>query len=119
MPRARKGAARRRAKRRILKAVKGYRGGRSRLIRTAKEAILRAGAFAYRDRRTRKRDFRSLWITRIRAAANERDLSYSKLMDGLRKANVALDRKMLAELAVNDPEGFDAVVQVAKEARSA
>jgi len=119
MPRARKGAARHRAKKRILKAVKGYRGGRSRLIRTAKESVLRAGQYAFRDRRRRKRDFRSLWITRIRAAANERDLSYSQLMGGLRKANVELDRKILAELAVSDPKAFDAIAEIAKEAHAA
>ncbi|MBN1854225.1 MAG: 50S ribosomal protein L20 [Pirellulales bacterium] len=114
-----KGSARRRAKRRLLKKAKGYRGGRSKLLRTAKETLVRAGAFAYRDRKTRKRDFRKLWIIRISAAAKERGLRYSELIRGLRLAQVELDRKMLSELAVNDPAAFDAIVQAAKDGLAA
>ncbi len=115
MPRARKGAARRRAKNRVLKLAKGYRGGRSKLYRTAKEAVLRAQVYAYRDRRTRKRDFRRLWILRINAACRARGLAYSRFIQGLHCAQVALDRKMLAELAVHDEPGFDELVKLAKE----
>ena len=114
-----KGAARRRAKRRLLRKVKGYQGGHSRLLRTAKESLLRAGQFAFRDRRTRKREFRKLWIIRINAAARQRGLRYSELISGLKKADVQLDRKMLADLAVHDPAMFDAVVQAAKEGLAA
>jgi len=114
MPRARKGAARRRAKKRIFKLAKGYRGARSKLYRTAKEAVLRAQVYAYRDRRVRKRDFRRLWITRINAACRARGLAYSRFIQGLVKANVALDRKALAELAVHDARGFDELVSLAQ-----
>ena len=116
MPRAIKGAARRRQKKRVLKQAKGFRGGRSRLYRTAKESLRRSMAFAYRDRKRRKTDFHRLWITRINAAARQRDITYSRLMAGLRKAGVALDRKMMAEIAVSDPAGFDELVAVAKAA---
>ena len=116
MPRARKGAARRQARNRILKQAKGYWGGRSRLYRTAKEAVTRAGVYAFRDRKRRKRDFRRLWIVRIGAAARQRGLSYSQLMSGLRKANAALDRKTLADLAVNDQAAFDEIAAMAKQA---
>lgn len=115
MPRAIKGAARRRQKRRLFKKVKGYRGGRSRLYRTAKESLRRSMAYAYRDRKRRKTDFHRLWITRINAAARQRDMTYSRFMEGLKKASVALDRKMLAEIAVNDPPAFDELVAVAKQ----
>ncbi len=115
MPRARKGAARRQAKNRVLKQAKGYWGGRSRLIRTAKEAVTRGLAYAFRDRKRRKRDFRRLWILRISAAARERGLSYSRFMGGLNKAEVTLDRKTLAELAVNDQPAFDELVATAKQ----
>ncbi len=111
-----KGAARNRAKNRLFKAAKGYRGGRRNLLRTVKENLLRAGKYAYRDRRVRKRDFRRLWITRINAAVRMRDLRYSEFIHGLDKAEVRLDRKMLAEIAVSDPEGFDRIVEVVKEA---
>lgn len=115
MPRTRKGAARRRAKKKLFKLAKGYRGGRSKLYRTAKEAVLRAQVYAYRDRRTRKRDFRRLWIIRINAACRARGLAYSRFIQGLIKANVALDRKALAELAVHDAPGFDELVSLARE----
>ncbi len=114
-----KGAARNKAKRRLFKRAKGYRGGRSKLLRTAKESVVRAGAYAYRDRRARKRDFRRLWIIRINAAVRQRGMRYSQLIDGLKKANIELDRKMLAEMAVHDPAGFDTVCEAVKEALAA
>ena len=115
MPRARAGAARHRRKVRTLRAARGYRGGRSKLYRTAKEALVRAGAFAYRHRRTRKRDFRALWITRLTAACRSRGIMYSRFIHGLQAAGVALNRKMLSEVAIHDPKGFDAIVEIAKE----
>ena len=114
-----KGAARNKAKRRIFKNVKGYRGGRSKLLRTAKESLIRADAYAYRDRRVRKRDFRKLWILRISAAVRERGLRYSEFIHGLEEAGIELDRKMLSEMAIHDAPAFDAVVQQVKEALSA
>jgi len=117
--RSTKGAARNKSKRRLFKKVKGYTGGRRRLLRTAKETIIRSGQFAYRDRKVRKRDFRRLWITRINAAARERGLSYSDFVCGLKRANIELDRKMLAEMAVRDPAAFDAVVKEVKAALAA
>ena len=113
-----KGAARNRAKKRLFRKVKGYVGGRRRLMRTAKESLVRAGTYAYRDRRNRKRDFRRLWIIRINAAVRERGLRYSELIAGLKKANIELDRKMLAEMAVADSQGFDAVVELVKQTGS-
>ena len=114
-----KGAARTKAKRRLFKRAKGYRGGRGRLLRTVKETLIRAGVYAFRDRRVRKRNFRRLWITRISAACRMRDVSYSFLINGLKKANVELDRKSLAAIAVEDPKGFDAIVEAAKSALAA
>lgn len=114
-----KGAARTKAKRRLFKKVKGYRGGRSNLLRTAKETLVRAEAYAYRDRRVRKREFRKLWIIRINAAVRERGMRYSTFIAGLTKANIELDRKMLAEMAVRDSNGFDAVCEAVKEAAAA
>lgn len=108
--RARKGAARNKAKKRLFKAVEGFVGGRRRLLRTAKETLLRAGMFAFRDRRAKKRDFRRLFIIRLTAAAEMRGLKYSRLIHGLRLANIKLDRKSLSELAIHDPETFDAIV---------
>ena len=112
--RTRKGAARNRAKKRLYRAAKGYRGGRGSLLRTVKESLLRAGAYAYRDRRVRKREFRKLWIIRINAAVRQRGLRYSQFIHGLQKAHIELDRKILAELAVHDPEAFDQIVAKAK-----
>jgi large subunit ribosomal protein L20 len=109
MPRATNNVASRKRRKRILKLAKGYRGARGSLIRSASEAVDRALKFAYRDRKTRKREFRSLWIARVNAAARINNISYSKLVMGLRKAQVGLDRKMLAELAVNDPRYFPAL----------
>lgn len=111
-----KGAARNKAKKRLFKRVKGYVGGRRKLYRTAKESLVRAGVYAFRDRRARKRDFRSLWIIRINAAVRERGLRYSQFIAGLVKAGLELDRKSLAEMAVNDPAGFDQVVAQVKAA---
>ncbi|MDD3589581.1 MAG: 50S ribosomal protein L20 [Thermoguttaceae bacterium] len=111
-----KGSARRRAKKRLFKRAKGFRGGRGKLLRTVKETVLRADVFATRDRRVRKRDFRRLWITRINAAARMQGLRYSQLIDGLKKANIVLDRKMLADLAVADEKAFAEVVALAKKA---
>tara|TARA_B100000809_G_scaffold221672_1_gene230115 strand:- start:1319 stop:1675 length:357 start_codon:yes stop_codon:yes gene_type:complete len=114
--RTKKGAARTRAKRRLFKRTKGYRGGRSNLLRTAKETLIRADVFAYRDRRLRKRDFRRLWITRINAATRQRGLRYSEFICGLGKVGIELNRKMLSEMAIHDPAAFDAVVEQVKEA---
>ena len=114
-----KGSARNRAKNRLFKKTKGYRGGRGTLLRTAKETLVRAEAYAFRDRRVRKREFRKLWIIRINAAARERGLRYSELVNGLKKANIELDRKMLSEMAITDPAAFDAVVEKAREALAA
>src|SRR6185437_11730157 len=108
--RATKGAARNKAKKRLFRAAEGFVGGRRRLLRTAKETLLRAGMFAFRDRRAKKRDFRRLFITRLSAAAEMRGLRYSRLIHGLRLANIGLDRKSLSELAIHDPETFDAVI---------
>ena len=119
MPRVRKSPASRRRRKRILKAAKGYRGGRSKLIRTASESVDRALKYAYRDRRQRKRDFRALWITRINAAVRPYGLSYSRFMNGLKKANVGLDRKVLADLAVRDQQSFGRLAQIAQGSQSA
>ena len=114
MPRAKGGPRKARRRKKVLKQAKGYVGGRRRLFRTAKETVLRAGVFAYRDRRQKKRRFRSLWIIRINAAARALGLSYSTLMNGLKKAGVALDRKILAELATKDPAAFAKLAETAK-----
>lgn len=114
--RSMKGAARTQAKKRLFRKVKGYRGGRGGLLRTAKETLVRAGVYAFRDRRARKRDFRSLWIIRINAAVRDRGLRYSEFIHGLSKAGLTLDRKSLSEMAIADPAGFDAVVAQVKQA---
>jgi large subunit ribosomal protein L20 len=114
-----KGAARRKAKRRLFGKVKGFRGGRKRLLRTAKETLLRAGKFAFRDRRTRRRNLRALWIIRINAACRQRGLRYSQFMAGLKLAQIELDRKILADMAVNDPTAFDTVVAEAQKSLAA
>jgi large subunit ribosomal protein L20 len=106
MPRAKGGSKTRQRRKKILKQAKGYVGGRRRLYRTAAETVLRAGAFAYRDRRQKKRVARGLWIVRINAACRQLGLSYSRFMAGLKKAGIGLDRKILAELAVSDPAAF-------------
>jgi large subunit ribosomal protein L20 len=109
-----KGHARAKAKRRLFKKVKGYRGGRGGLFRTAKETLVRAGVYAFRDRRVRKREFRELWIIRINAAVRERGLRYSEFIHGLEKAGVPLDRRTLSEMAIADPQGFDTIVEKVK-----
>jgi large subunit ribosomal protein L20 len=114
MPRVKRGAKARQRRNKVLKAAKGFRGGHSKLYKTAFITLSRARMFAYRDRRTRKRDFRHLWITRINAAARENGLSYSKLMGGLHKAGIDLDRKMLADMAVGDPAAFAQVANMVK-----
>jgi len=114
MPRATVSVASRRRRKKVLKQARGYFGARSRLFRTAREAVNRAQAYAYRDRRRRKRDFRRLWISRINAAARINGVSYSRLIHGLDKADIAVNRKMLADLAVRDPGAFTAVVEQAK-----
>ena len=106
MPRVKRGYKARRRRNKVLKAAKGFRGGHSKQFRTASIAVDRAGMYAYRDRRNRKRDFRRLWIIRINAAARENGLSYSKLLGGLHKAGIELDRKVLANMAVHDPSAF-------------
>jgi len=111
-----KGAARAQAKRRLFKKVKGFVGGRGRLLRTAKESLVRAGVYAFRDRRNRKREFRALWIIRINAACRMRGLRYSEFIHGLQLAKIELDRKTLAEMAVADPTAFDGVIEQAKKA---
>src|SRR5438067_13597503 len=107
--RARKGSARNRAKKRLFQKVEGFVGGRRRLLRSAKETLLRAGMFAFRDRRAKKRDFRRLFIVRVSAAAEMRGLKYSRLIHGLKLAKIQLDRKSLSELAIHDPETLDAI----------
>lgn len=116
MPRASKGAASRRQRKRILKQAKGNYGGRRKLLRTAKETVMRGMAFATRDRRAKKRSFRALWITRVNAAVRERGLTYSRFIEGLKKAQITIDRKILAEIAVTDPAGFDEIFSKAKAA---
>ena len=117
--RTKKGAARNKAKRRLYKRAKGYRGGRKNLLRTVKETLIRSGAYAYRDRRVRKREFRRLWITRISAACRQRNLRYSEFIHGLNKAGIELDRKALSEMAIHDPAAFDAIVDEVKQALAA
>lgn len=112
------GAARSQKKSRYFKQAKGYRGGRSKLWRTVRETLLRSWAFAYRDRRVKKRQFRRLWIIRINAAARMRGMTYSKFIDGLKKADINLNRKQLSELAIHDPKAFDAIVEEARAARA-
>ncbi|MCK5227518.1 MAG: 50S ribosomal protein L20 [Desulfobulbaceae bacterium] len=113
MPRVTRGFKARRRRKKVMKLAKGYRGGRHRLYKTATEAVDRALCYAYRDRRTRKRDFRSLWIVRIAAAAKQNGISYSKLMGSLKKANVELDRKVLSNMAILDANAFSQVVKLA------
>ncbi len=118
MPRVTRGFKARRRRNRVLKLAKGYRGGRSRLYRTATEAVDRALCYAYRDRKARKRDFRRLWITRINAAARSNGINYSRFMSGLSKAGIELDRKVLANLAILDAPAFTRLTEIAKEANA-
>ena len=119
MPRARKGAARTKARRRILRSARGYWGSKSRHKQQAKVAILRAGQFAYRDRRNRRREFRRLWITRITAACRMRGARYSRFINGLQLAGILLNRKMLSQLSIEDPRAFDELVAIAEQHASA
>ena len=116
MPRVRKGAARNKARRRLLRKARGYYGTKSRHKQQAKVALMRAGKFAYRDRRNRKRDFRRLWITRITAACRMRSTRYSVFMHGLQQAGILLNRKMLSQIAIEDPATFDALAATAAKA---
>ncbi len=109
-------STRRRNLKRLFRRAKGFVGGRRRLVRTVKETLLRAGVYTFRDRRVRKREIRRLWIVRISAAVRQRGMSYSRFIDGLNKAQIELDRKTLAEMAVTDPQAFDCVVEQAKAA---
>ena len=111
--RIKRGFKARRRRKKVLKLAKGFRGGRSKLFRTAADAVDKALMYAYRDRKARKRDFRRLWIARINAAARLNNMSYSKFMHGLKQANIELDRKVLADLAISDPTGFAQIVQAA------
>jgi large subunit ribosomal protein L20 len=114
MPRTTGGVAHKKKVRRILKAAKGYYGARSKLLRSARDTVVRAGVFSFRDRRARKREFRSLWITRLTGACRSRGISYSKFINGLKIATVDLNRKMLSEVAIADPTAFDALVELAR-----
>jgi large subunit ribosomal protein L20 len=116
MARAKNAVARKRRKKKVLDRAKGYFGRKHSSYRLAHEQLMRSDAYAYRDRRARKRDFRRLWITRINAAAREEGMSYSELIHGLNEAGVDVNRKMLADIAVNDPEGFRRFVELAREA---
>ena len=116
MPRVTRGVVARKRHKKVLKKAKGYYGARSRIFRVAKQAVTKAGQYAYRDRRQRKRQFRALWITRINAQSRENGLSYSDLINGLKKAEIDLDRRVLADLAVHDKPAFAAVVGQAKAA---
>jgi large subunit ribosomal protein L20 len=114
MPRVKRGVAANKRRHRILRQASGYYGARSRLLKTAREAVERGWKYAYRDRKQRKRQFRSLWIARINAAAREHGLSYSRFMNGLHQAGVEVDRKVLAQLAVSDPKAFGELAELAK-----
>jgi large subunit ribosomal protein L20 len=114
MPRVKRGFKARQRRNKVLKLAKGYRGARSKLFRSATEAVDRALKYAFRDRRVRKRDFRALWITRINAAARLNGLAYSKLIHGLKLGHVQIDRKVLADIAVTDPKGFAEIAALAK-----
>ena len=116
MPRVKRGVVARARHKKVLKQAKGFRGRRKNVYRVAKQAVMKAGQYAYRDRRQKKRQFRSLWIARINAAVRELGMSYSSFMSGLKKANIEIDRKVLADLAANDPDGFRDVVAKAKAA---
>ncbi len=115
MPRALNNVSAKKRRKKYLKAAKGYRGGKSKLYRTAREAVEKGWQYAYRDRRTKKREIRKLWITRINAAARMNDLTYSSFISGLKKANIELDRKVLAHLAFHDMEAFQDLCKIVKE----
>ncbi|MDJ1178514.1 50S ribosomal protein L20 [Roseofilum sp. BLCC_M91] len=115
MPRVKRGNVARKRRKKILKLAKGFRGSHSKLFRTANQQVMKALRNAYRDRRKRKRDFRRLWIVRVNAAARQNGVSYSKLMGNLKKAHIEINRKMLAEMAILDPQGFSKVVELATQ----
>ena len=115
MPRVKGGVQGARKRKKILKMAKGYRGARGRLLRSASTAVDRSLQYAYRDRRVRKREFRRLWVTRINAATRSHGMTYSRFMEGLGKANITLNRKVLADMAIHDAEGFTRLVNIAKE----
>ena len=119
MPRVKRGVTAHARHKKVIKQAKGYRGRRKNVYRVAKQAVMRAGQYAYRDRRQRKRQFRALWIVRINAAARECGLSYSRFMDGLKKASIELDRKILADIAVHDQDAFSVLADKAKAALAA
>ena len=119
MSRVTRGVTKHARHKKVIKAAKGYYGARSRIFRVAKQAVTKAGQYAYRDRRQRKRQFRALWITRINAQSRANGLSYSRLINGLKKADIALDRRVLADLAVHDKAAFAAIVEQAKAALAA
>jgi large subunit ribosomal protein L20 len=119
MPRVKRGVQARARHKKILAKAKGYQGARSRVLRVAKQAVTKAGQYAYRDRRQRKRQFRALWIARINAGARQCGMSYSRMMDGLKKANVEIDRKVLADIAVHDMASFSQLAEKAKASLSA
>ena len=116
MARVKRGVTARKRHKKILKLAKGYYNARRKVFRVAKQAVIKAGQYAYRDRKQRKRQFRALWITRINAAARINGMSYSRFINGLKKANISLDRKVLADMAVHDKTGFAAVAELAKSA---
>ncbi len=119
MPRVKRGFKARKRRKKVLKLAKGYYGAKSKNYRAANQAVMKSLHFAYRDRRTKKRDFRRLWITRINAAARKDGLSYSRFINGLKEANIDIDRKMLADMAVRDANSFSELVDIAKEALNA
>ena len=117
MARVKNGAVTKKKKKKVLKQAKGYFGSKHRLYKTAKEQLMTSGQYAFRDRKQRKRDFRKLWITRINAACRQNDISYSRFIEGLTKAGVGVNRKMLSEIAINDPKAFSELVEVSKKGR--
>ncbi len=116
MARVKRGVVAKARHKKVLRQAKGYYGARSRTFKVAKQAVIKAGQYAYRDRRQRKRQFRALWITRINAAARLHGLSYSQLINGLKRADIQVDRKVLADIAVHDPEAFGAIAKAARDA---
>ncbi len=118
MARVKRGVVAKARHKKVLDKAKGYYGARRKVYRVAKQAVIKAGQYAYRDRRNRKREFRALWITRINAAARGHGLSYSRLINGLKLAEIEIDRKVLADIAVHDPEGFGAIAEQAKASLS-
>lgn len=115
MPRVKRGSKARKRRKKVLKNAKGYFGAKSKLFRPAKQQVMKSLEYAYRDRKNKKREFRRLWITRINAAARQEGLSYSRFINGLKQADVELDRKIMADLAVNDKEAFSGLVEIAKD----